>query len=39
MEKVERPKAIEDLYTPTGRAEVNYNPQYKKYINQQELYF
>lgn len=38
FEKLERPKAIEDLYTPSGRVDVELNASGKKILSQQELY-
>lgn len=39
FEKLERPKAIEDLYTPSGRIDLEFNAINKKFVSQQELYF
>lgn len=38
FEKLEKPKAIEDLYTPSGRIELEFSSLNKKYVSQQELY-
>lgn len=35
FEKLEKPKAIEDLYTPSGRIELEFSSLNKKYVSQQ----
>lgn len=35
LEKLEKPKAIEDLYTPSGRIELEFSHLNKKYVSQQ----
>ena len=34
FEKLEKPKAIEDLYTPSGRIELEFSSLNKKYVSQ-----
>lgn len=38
FEKVERPKGIEDLWTPAGIVKLDTNTATRKYMNQQQLY-
>lgn len=38
MEKAERPKAVEDLWTLSGFVKLNTDGANRKYMNQQNLY-
>ncbi len=38
FEKLEKPKAIEDLYSPSGKVELEMNAINRKFVSQQELY-
>ena len=38
FDKMDKPKGIEDLYSPAGKVEVEVSPQNRKDIAQQQLY-